>query len=126
MMDQRYSDAKVVSLRQGFLPRHREYLMRWLQAGACMGLCDADVANRNEHDEPDIEHVLVWVRENANPAYMVRPEGMGWALIDQIRDHHLATYRSFEAALHAIRPVLSCGATVGGGRAAEGISPIHP
>lgn len=76
-----------------------------------MGLCDADITSHNEHDEPDIEHVLVWVRENANPAYMIRPEGMGWMLIDQIRNHPLATYRSFEAALHAIRPVLACGAT---------------
>ncbi|WP_459986939.1 hypothetical protein [Komagataeibacter kakiaceti] len=111
MMEQRDFSNKVVSLRQGFLPRHREYLMRWLQAGACMGLCDADITSHNEHDEPDIEHVLVWVRENANPAYMIRPEGMGWILIDQIRNHPLASYRSFEAALHAIRPVLACGAT---------------
>ncbi|GAN87015.1 hypothetical protein Gain_0039_101 [Komagataeibacter intermedius TF2] len=77
-----------------------------------MGLCDADITNRDENDEIDMDHVLVWVRENANPAYMVRPEGMGWVLIDQIRERPLATYRSFEAALHAIRPVLSCGATV--------------
>ncbi|WEQ51946.1 hypothetical protein LV478_15815 [Komagataeibacter oboediens] len=112
MMDQQASATNVVSLRQGFLPRHREYLMRWLQAGACMGLCDADITNRDENDEVDMDHVLVWVRENANPAYMVRPEGMGGVLIDQIRERPLATYRSFEAALHAIRPVLSCGATV--------------
>lgn len=112
MMDQQASATNVVSLRQGFLPRHREYLMRWLQAGACMGLCDADITNRDENDEVDMDHVLVWVRENANPAYMVRPEGMGGVLIDQIRERPLATYRSFEAALHAIRPMLSCGATV--------------
>lgn len=112
MMDQHVSSTNVVSLRQGLLPRHREYLMRWLQAGACMGLCDAEVADHDEYDEADIEHVLVWVRENANPAYMVRPEGMGWVLIDQIRERPLATYRTFEAALHAIRPVLSNGATV--------------
>ncbi|RFP02371.1 hypothetical protein BGC31_12990 [Komagataeibacter xylinus] len=114
MMDQQAYATNVVSLRQGLLPRHREYLMRWLQADACMGLCDADITDRDENDEPDMEHVLVWVRENANPAYMVRPDGkgMGWVLIDQIRERPLATYRSFEAALHAIRPVLSCGATV--------------
>ena len=112
MMTKQASATNVVSLRQGFLPRHREYLMRWLEAGACMGLCDADISDHNDANEPDIEHVLVWVRENAKPAYMVRPEGMGWVLVDQIRDRQLATYSSFEAALHAIRPVLAHGATV--------------
>jgi hypothetical protein len=99
----------VVSLRTSFLPRHREYLMRWLDAGSCMGLCDADVSSRSENGP--IEHVLVWVRENADPAYLLRPEGMNWVLIDNLRDHRLGTFHRFEAALYAIRPVLACGAT---------------
>ena len=106
--------SNVVSFRLCFLPRHREYLMRWLQAGASMGLCDADVSPRETGhcDSVMLEHVLVWVRENADPAYMVRPEGMRWLVIDHVRNHKLGNFSSFEAALHCIRPVLSAGATV--------------
>ncbi|MBB2200351.1 hypothetical protein HLH28_01925 [Gluconacetobacter tumulisoli] len=103
------SPCNVIPLRLSFLPRHREYLMRWLDAGTCMGLCDVDVAARS--DDGVIEHVLVWVRENADPAYLVRPEGMNWVLVDHLRDYRLGTFKSFEAALYAIRPVLACGAT---------------
>ncbi|NVN10034.1 MULTISPECIES: hypothetical protein [Nguyenibacter] len=104
------SISNVVPLRASFLPRHREYLMRWLEAGSCMGLCDIDVSSRSENGA--IEHVLIWVRENADPAYLLRPEGMKWVLIDNLRDHRLGAYQRFEAALYAIRPVLPCGATV--------------
>src|SRR3978361_2260338 len=106
-------NTNVVSLRLRFLPRHREYLMRWLQAGASMGLCDVDVSPRATglNDTVVLEHVLVWVRENANPAYMIRPEGMRWLVVDHVRDHKLGSFSSFEAALHCIRPVLSAGAT---------------
>ncbi len=108
------TESNVVSLRLSFLPRHREYLMRWLQAGASMGLCDADVSPRvtTQRDPAMIEHVLVWVRENADPAYMIRPEGMRWQVIDHVRNHKLGNYASFEAALHCIRPVLTTDATV--------------
>ncbi len=106
--------SNVVSLRLCFLPRHREYLLRWLQAGASMGICDADIAPRMtpQRDSVPLEHVLVWVRENADPAYMIRPEGMRWLVIDHVRSHKLGSFSSFEAALHCIRPVLSVGATV--------------
>ena len=106
--------SNVVSLRLCFLPRHREYLMRWLQAGASMGLCDADVSPRaaGDRDSVMLEHVLVWVRENADPAYMIRPEGMRWLVIDHVRNHKLGSFPSFEAALHCIRPVLTMDATV--------------
>lgn len=103
------STDNVVPLRANFLPRHREYLMRWLDAGTCMGLCDVDVSPRSGNGP--IEHVLVWVRENADPAYLLRPEGMNWILVDNLRDHRLGTFKTFEAALYAIRPVLACGAT---------------
>ena len=105
--------ANVFSLRLSFLPRHREYLMRWLQAGASMGLCDVDVSPRATglNDAIVLEHVLVWVRENANPAYMIRPEGMRWLVVDHVRDYKLGSFSSFEAALHCIRPVLSMEAT---------------
>ena len=109
-----HRNSNVVSLRLRFLPRHREYLMRWLQAGAAMGLCDADVSPRttNQDETLMLEHVMVWVRENADPAYMIRSEGMRWLVIDHVRNHKLGSFPSFEAALHCIRPVLSVGATV--------------
>ncbi|MCQ8239454.1 hypothetical protein [Rhizosaccharibacter radicis] len=98
--------SNVVPMRLRILPRHREYLARWLDAGASMGLCDADACA--DGVEPD--HVLVWVRENADPAYMIRPEGLRWHLIDQVRNSRLGSFPRFENALYAIRPVLSCGA----------------
>ena len=78
-----------------------------------MGLCDVDVAPRAaaQRDTAMIEHVLVWVRENADPAYMIRPEGMRWQVIDHVRSHKLGNFPSFEAALHCIRPVLTTDAT---------------
>ena len=105
------ANSNIVPLRLRFLPRHREYLMRWLQAGASMGLCDVDVSPRTPTDTAVIlEHVLVWVRENADPAYMIRPDGMRWLVIDHVRNHKLGSFASFEAALYCIRPVLACGA----------------
>jgi len=99
--------SNVIPLRMSVLQRHREYLMRWLDAGARMGLCDADVC-RDENGMA--EQILVWVRENADPAYRVRPEGMRWVLTDHLRDHRLGTFEDFESALQAIRPVLPVGA----------------
>ncbi|AOX19446.1 hypothetical protein [Kozakia baliensis] len=97
----------VIPLRFSVLPRHREYLSRWLDAGSCMGICDADIALDNHAGQKDmIAHVLIWVRENADPAYMIRPKGLRWVLIDQIREHELGVYASFELALHRVRPVL--------------------
>ncbi|EHH69380.1 hypothetical protein GMO_06870 [Gluconobacter morbifer G707] len=98
-------------LRQGFLPRHHEYLFRWLDAGQRMGLFDAEIAKagqdiRNVDGTVPVEHVLIWVRENPDPAYMVRPQGMRWVLIDQLRHHELGSFSSFELALNTIRPVL--------------------
>ena len=107
------ANSNIVPLRLRFLPRHREYLMRWLQAGSAMGLCDVDVSPRTPTDTAvALEHVLVWVRENADPAYMIRPEGMRWLVIDHLRCRKLGSFASFEAALHCIRPVLACGAIV--------------
>jgi hypothetical protein len=107
------ANSNVVPLRLRFLPRHREYLMRWLEAGTSMGLCDVDVSPRTPTDSAVmLEHVLVWVRENADPAYMIRPDGMRWLVLDHLRDHRLGSFASFEAALHCIRPVLAFSAIV--------------
>lgn len=112
-----HNEDNVVVLKQAFLPCHREYLMRWLDAGATMGLCDADISPHLPSNDTTaehakiIEHVLVWVRENADPAYMIKPEGMHWVVIDYLRNNRLGSYKSFEAALYRIRPIvcdLSC------------------
>lgn len=92
-------DGKVVPLRLSVLPRHRSYLLAWVEAGHRMGLCDADVASGGEPE------VYVWVRENADPAYVIRAEGMSWVVVDHLRARKLGAFRSFEAALYCIRPV---------------------
>ncbi len=92
-------DGKVVPMRLSVLPRHRAYLLAWLQAGGRMGLCDADVASG------DCAEIYVWVRENPDPAYAIRAEGMSWMVVDHLRGRRLGAFRSFEAALYCIRPV---------------------
>lgn len=101
----RFTGPNVIPLRQRLLPHHRAVLSRWLEAGRCMGLCDASVSVAGPgRAEPD--YVLVWVRENPDPAYMITPEGMNWCVTDCIRSSILARHTSFDAALHCIRPVL--------------------
>ena len=80
-----------------------------------MGLCDAStfVPERSTaHGQPTTEYVLVWVRENIDPAYLIRPERIGWVVVDAVRDHELGRTRSFDAALQLIRPVLKPAAGV--------------
>ncbi len=96
-------DGKVVPMRLAVLPRHRSYLLAWLQAGGRMGLCDADVASGAEAE------IYIWVRENADPAYAIRAEGMSWVVIDHLRGRKLGAFRSFEAALFCIRPISPTG-----------------
>ena len=95
----------VVTLHARILPRHQALLTRWVDAGRRMGLCDAS-AFRPSGDAGPGEYVLVWVRENIDPAYMILPEGRMWVVVDAVRQQHLARVTSFDAALHAIRPVL--------------------
>jgi hypothetical protein len=96
----------VVVLRQRILANHHEVLARWLEAGRCMGLCDASVFLASA-GRCDPDYVLVWVRENPDPAYMITSEGMRWRVTDCIRGEALDSHTSFEAALHYIRPVLN-------------------
>ncbi|MXV44529.1 hypothetical protein GS501_05635 [Saccharibacter sp. 17.LH.SD] len=100
--------CNVVPLRQKILPRHRTYLMHWLTAGESMGLLDAaiDTLSFSSAYGHLAEQVLVWVRENPEPAYLIRPEGRFWVLIDQLREHEIGRYNNFALALHTIRPVL--------------------
>jgi hypothetical protein len=102
---QELRDAKIVPLRQRIMPHHRTLLAKWLEAGRRMGLCDAS-AFSPVRGETQSDYVLIWVRENADPAYMVTPEGMLWVVTDCLRQHTLARLGTFEAALHFIRPVL--------------------
>jgi hypothetical protein len=69
-----------------------------------MGLHDADVSYWTPVGERHEGYVLIWVRENADPAYRVIPSGARWKVIDHLRNHTLGRFASFEAALHFIRP----------------------
>ena len=93
------ADGKVVPLRLHVLPRHRSYLDLWLKAGSRMGLCDADIGRGRDAE------IFIWVRENPDPAYIIRAEGLDWVVFDHLRGGRLGTFRSFEAALFCIRPV---------------------
>lgn len=97
--------SNVVVLHPRITPRHTALLTRWLEAGRRMGLCDAS-AFFPDRGERQRDYVLVWVRENPDPAYMIRSEGGAWAVTDAVREHELARLPSFAAALHFIRPVL--------------------
>jgi hypothetical protein len=98
--------ANVIDLKMRVLDRHMETLTRWLDAGRAMGLCDAASYGPDKTEGAGTDYVLIWVRENPNPAYMVAPEGMHWTITDCIRSQMLARVRSFEEALTLIRPVL--------------------
>jgi hypothetical protein len=104
--------ANVIDLRMRVLPRHLQILTRWLDAGRTMGLCDAAPYRPEAADTGSSDYVLIWVRENADPAYKVAPEGMHWTITDTIRNEMLARVGSFEEALTIIRPVLPATSAV--------------
>ncbi len=97
--------GNVVVLHPRVTPRLTALLARWLEAGLRMGLCDASAFYPNRSDRQR-DYVLVWVRENPDPAYMVRSQGAQWIVTDAVREHELARLPSFAEALHFIRPVL--------------------
>jgi hypothetical protein len=96
----------VVLLHPRVMPRHTALLARWLAAGQRMGLCNAQAFYPGKSEPHQRDYVLVWVRENADPAYMVHPEGAGWVVTDMVRQMVLARMSNFAAALNFIRPVL--------------------
>ncbi|MFT8719111.1 hypothetical protein [Acetobacter sp.] len=98
--------SNVIPFRMTILPRHREYLARWLEAGMRMGICDTEICIDDEATYAENEQVLIWVRENASPAYVIHPEGNRWTVIDALRGNVLSTQSSFELALDFVRPVL--------------------
>ena len=103
------SGANVIELQMRVLPRHVAVLTQWLRAGRCMGLCDASAfqpGRGSGSGEPSTDYVLIWVRENPDPAYMVTPSGSYWTVSDCVRQVVLGRLRSFQEALNFIRPVL--------------------
>ena len=110
VLEVRDNGCTIVRLQQRVLPCHTELLARWLAAGRRMGLCEA-AAFRPERPGvlpfgPRHDYVLVWVRENSDPAYMVLPDGVQWTVVDMLRQQKLRSVGSFAAALDFIRPVL--------------------
>lgn len=101
----------VVLLHQRIMPRHIALLARWLEAGRRMGLCDASAFQperpRLQAEGPRHDYILIWVRENIDPAYMVIPDGVQWVVVDAVRHQDLARLPNFADALNFIRPVLS-------------------
>lgn len=95
----------VTVLHPRITPRHTALLARWVAAGQRMGLCDAH-AYSPKRNERGLDYVLVWVRENPDPAYMVQSQGSQWVVTDLVRQQALGSQPSFAAALNFIRPVL--------------------
>ncbi len=96
----------VVLLQQRILPSHTALLARWVEAGRRMGICDASMFVPHAPAADAVNYVLVWVRENIDPAYMIVPEGRQWTVVDAVRQQNLTRLRSFAEALNFIRPVL--------------------
>ena len=97
--------TNVVVLHPRITPRLTALLARWLEAGRRMGLCDASAFFPDRSDRKR-DYVLVWVRENPDPAYLVQSEGNMWVVTDAVRERELTRLPSFAAALQFIRPVL--------------------
>lgn len=101
-------ECNVVTLHARVTDHHLAYLARWLKAGQRMGLCDADIVSIDSACGKGVQRqVVVWVRESADPAYLIGPAGLKWVVFDAIRDNVIGEYRSFEHALAAIRPVIA-------------------
>lgn len=105
------SDAapNVVLFRPVVTDQHRDYLERWMRAGRRMGLHDSQIYQGRSRDEPQGDYIVVWVRENADPAYVIAAAGATWVVTDTIHDVALGTFCTIQTALQFIRPVLSLG-----------------
>ncbi|QEO18338.1 hypothetical protein [Acetobacter vaccinii] len=100
--------CQVIPFQMEILSRHKDYLMRWLEAGMPMGVSDADIFPAEEKQSGmSSGYVLVWVRETPDPAYKVYSRGNRWFVVDAIRDNVLGNFPSFSGALNMIRPVLT-------------------
>lgn len=100
--------SNVVSFQPRLCEAHRALLAAWVKAGRRMGLHDAEIIHRTPEGAVDSAGMaVIWVRENPDPAYLVRFEGVGWAVVDSLRGAALGRFASFAQALQFIRPVLS-------------------
>jgi hypothetical protein len=106
-LDESTCAGNVVPIRLRLGQRHGAYLCRWLEAGQRMGLHDAEITYSTPDGACAEGLVLIWVRESPDPAYRVVPEQMRWLVIDNLRDHALGRFTTFEAALNFIRPVIA-------------------
>ncbi len=98
--------ATIFVFRPTITERHHAHLLRWLHAGRRMGLHDGQVTVTSRPGEPRVLQAVIWVRENADPAYTVTPGRANWTVSDCVRNQRLGEFRTFEAALDFIRPVL--------------------
>jgi hypothetical protein len=104
--EQSHTEAdNLIVLHPCLSPPHTALLARWLDAGRRMGLCDASAFFPDRRTRRR-DYVLVWVRENPDPAYMIQSESRHWIVTDAVRQNELARLPSFAEALHFIRPVL--------------------
>jgi hypothetical protein len=100
--------SNVVPFRPRLSDAHRALLAAWVKAGRRMGLHDAAIVHRTPEGATDPAGMaVIWVRENPDPAYLVRFEGVGWAVVDSLRGAVLGRFGGFAQALEFIRPVLS-------------------
>jgi hypothetical protein len=90
----------------------RALLAAWVAAGRRMGLHDAAIVDATPDGVAAPAMVVIWVRENPDPAYLVRFEGVGWTVVDQVRGTVLGRFGGFAEALTFIRPVLPVAAEV--------------
>lgn len=99
------SVADFVEVRSCITDVHRAHLKRWLFAGRRMGLHDGQIFYGRVPGEPPGPYIAIWVRENADPAYIVKPDGRRWSVADAVRNVPLGNFDRLEAALQFIRPV---------------------
>lgn len=99
--------SNVVPFRPRLSGAHRALLAAWVKAGRRMGLHDAEIIHRTPEGVVDPAGMaVIWVRENPDPAYLVRFEGVGWTVVDSPRRAVLGRFAGFAQALEFIRPVL--------------------
>ena len=62
--------CQVIPFQMEILSRHKDYLMRWLEAGMPMGVSDAEILTAEEkHSRLSSRYSLVRVRVTPDTAY---------------------------------------------------------
>ena len=90
--------SNVVPFRPRLSEAHRALLAAWVKAGRRMGLHDAEIVHRTPEGATDPAGMaVIWVRENPDPAYLVRFEGVGWAVVDSAAPRGAGPVRGLRA-----------------------------